>query len=420
MNSGTHRPEILINNNGDIFMAVVQPTDSVKHFVYHYDSSWNLLDSFPITYITTQYGEPADHRASIINGELVIIYQSIVYKDTSLWVSGPSELNAKNQSLLLTRYSFSGQEMFREPIIANDSLISRNNFPDHCLLWNGSNLLVSTGVKSIPDSVRIREIDISDASILNTYSYEASDATMPNNIGNSMCVIDNKLNVLSYRGVTDTTNPYFECELSISELDNNYNVTNVQFFYDSLLEYTFPTGNIMINGYLLISYDARDRGGSSAYETNPYSPYVMILDSQLNIISNIHVQDSGFAHVHPTMARFGNKLYLAWSKKNNQSPQVFIEEYNILTVPVSLQEPRSLNNNIRIYPNPTSNILKIKISEQFYNHGVIHIIDATGRKVQENIFYGDQLQQEIDISNLKKGIYLLRIESIAEISFVIY
>ena len=84
---GTHRPEILVTKSGEIIIVVVQPegkpgVGQVKHKAYRYKTDWNQIGQpFVVTQNTSEYGEPADHRAAIINGELVVVYQTLNLKE---------------------------------------------------------------------------------------------------------------------------------------------------------------------------------------------------------------------------------------------------------------------------------------------------------------------------------------------------
>ena len=60
------------------------------------------------------------------------------------------------------------------------------------------------------------------------------------------------------------------------------------------------------------------------------------------------------------------------------------------------------NNNFAIYPNPTSNILHIKIQSGFKSAEIYNI---QGKKIMEGI------HKSIDVSNLSSGIYLIKIEN---------
>jgi hypothetical protein len=85
----------------------------------------------------------------------------------------------------------------------------------------------------------------------------------------------------------------------------------------------------------------------------------------------------------------------------------FLEKYFatlLLTVPET-----KIKQNITVYPNPTTGLLKIESSEGFSNEAILEVYDYYGKVV-----YMEQLEsskfQEIDLSLLSVGIYYLRIK----------
>ena len=105
---GTHRPEILIDGK-DVYLVVVEHVGKVRHraYRYRYPNLDRPVISFDVSRTTERYGLPADHRAVIVNGELIVVYQSNVMKgDASLHRrQGPAEDRAQSQSLLLARFT---------------------------------------------------------------------------------------------------------------------------------------------------------------------------------------------------------------------------------------------------------------------------------------------------------------------------
>lgn len=332
---GTHRPEILVTDDDQILLAVVNPGSGtngegqIKHRVYRFDSSFNQIgDSFPITYTTSDYGEPADHRTALVNGELVVTYQTLLYGEDggASCFGGAMEPCAEEQSLLLARFSLDGSELFRAPIVAHATDGSQDSFPDHCILWQGDRLLVSTGITGgWGGPVKFREVDL-EANVLATYMVTVPGST----IGNSLLDDGSRVRFFSSGGPQTMG-------LTSAELDSDFNLTNEVTFDADSREQTFPTGNLFYDGFTYVGYISRamkDHGGSLALEEDPYSPYLKVLDADQNIVLDFQVGDAGFAHVHPTLARIGNRLFFAWSRRVEGAngagmPQVYVEEYEI-------------------------------------------------------------------------------------------
>ncbi len=325
MATGTHRPEILVSSSKDIFLVVVEPQGTpgvgqVKHRAYRYDSNWNQVgNAFTVTTTTDQYGEPADHRASIINDEIVVVYQSNVFK--SGCTSSVAEECAENQSLMLARFKFDGTEVLRVPIVANAT--SGENFPDHAHVWNSDRLYVTTGTKS--SKLKIREVNLS-GTILATHEYSTSTEGIPEEIGNSLMFHNGQLVLISGQSSSKTGS------LSLTKMDSALGISSTSWTTSTAVEEAFTTGNNQYKNFVLVGNISR-ASWSADLDSNPYSPYLKVLDGNYTLLSNTKMGDTGYAHVHPTLAILDDRLFFAWSKKTTSgtltTPQVNIEEYTL-------------------------------------------------------------------------------------------
>jgi hypothetical protein len=79
-----------------------------------------------------------------------------------------------------------------------------------------------------------------------------------------------------------------------------------------------------------------------------------------------------------------------------QLSSVNIEENAILTG----------NNKVNVYPNPTSSSLTIEFEKAVVNE-IIQIVDVCGKKIKDINLSG--IQKELDLSDLVKGIYYLKV-----------
>jgi len=330
---GTHRPEIFIAPSGEILALVVQPGGGSVHEVgrwkhqgYRFSETMEQIgEPFMISQITTEFGEPADHRAVIVDDQLVVVYQSNVFdEEAGSCAGGPAEDCLKSQSLMLARFSLEGEELFRGPIVANVPAedFSLDNFPDHCLWWNDGTLIVSTGGKN-NSTLAFREVNIEDGSVLATHRVNTDREGIPSAIGNSLVRTETGFYLLSYALGNDS-------ELVISQLDSNYQPTQVATFSGDAEERSFPTGVLQYQDYLLVGYLSRDANGSADIQENPFQPRLLILDQAFNEIDNIQISnEDGFAHVHPTLAQQDGVLYYAWSKRTSTGPQVNVTQYRL-------------------------------------------------------------------------------------------
>ena len=69
--------------------------------------------------------------------------------------------------------------------------------------------------------------------------------------------------------------------------------------------------------------------------------------------------------------------------------------------------------DIVLYPNPTNNILNIKIQIQIQNIKLqIRIYDLSGKEMFSKIFNRNKKIEKLDLSHFKKGVYLLHINMV--------
>ena len=326
---GTHRPEIMTLPNGGFMVVVVQPDNQqgvgrIKHRAYRLDGSFNLVaEPFPVTRITAEYGEPADHRATIVNGELAVVYQSLVFPDGGPPPGGPAENFALEQSLMLARFTLDGKELDRRPIVAHQRDFSEDNFPDFCILWRGDRLLAGTG--SLSPKFKIREVTL-DGAVPATHILQSSPSGIGGTLGNSLYHDGSQLFVFS---ATEPQNG----ALAITALDADFRPVKTIRFTDAGREQNFPVGNFSAGRGLYVAYISHPRGGPPDLLQNPYFPYLKILNQGFEMQQDFQVgEGAGFSHVHPAVIGVGNRLLVAWSKAVNhgamQAPQVQIEEYS--------------------------------------------------------------------------------------------
>ncbi|MFP6872623.1 MAG: hypothetical protein VCA55_03860 [Verrucomicrobiales bacterium] len=326
---GTHRPEIRVRADGGLIVVVVEPGPGaneigrIKHQAYRFDADLQQEgDPFPVAAIDATYGEPADHRAILVDDELVVVYQALNYgEDKPVGGGGPSEDFATDQSLMMARFDMDGNELMRGAIVAQATDFTEDNFPDHCMLWTGDNLLVSTGTRS--DSLHVREVNL-DGGILATHTIPTSSDGIDTNIGNSMHMHGDQVRFVASLG------PVGPGRITVNVLDDAFTVSRLASVGDDSLERHFPTDSQVVDDYTLVAYIARELGGDRDMRLNPYGARLAVLDPSLELVDDIAVGDDGFAHVHPTMAYLGDRLYFAWSKRSERgAPQVQVECYEV-------------------------------------------------------------------------------------------
>ena len=328
---GTHRPEILTTSQGEIVLVVVEPegaafsTGQVKHKAYRFTSDWRAIgEPFVVTRTTQEFGEPADHRAAVVNDQLVVVYQTLVWRETPPIGGGPAEPYASEQSLMLARFTLDGREILRKPILAHVADNREENFPDHCLLWRGDHLLVSTG--SLGGKLKIRKVDL-DGNVLAASVFQNTEENVPDNIGNSLLWDGRRVWMIS------ATGPHRSASLTITEILPDLTPARPLVFLQPDREQHFPVGNLLTGDWVFVGYHSRPRGGPNPPEQNPYSPFLKIFSRNFEVLADFQIGEAGFLGVHPTLARLGSRLFVAWSGSvqigARIAPQVRVEEYEI-------------------------------------------------------------------------------------------
>ena len=345
LNQGTHRPELAVTDDGDLLVIVVEHLDSdegrVSHMGYRFNADLeSVMDPFVVAWDTDEYGHPADHRIALVDDTLMVVYQSLVNDPDAESTGGAAEATALNQSLMLARFDPNdGTELSRQPIAPNVTDFGTDNFPDHCLLWHEDRLLVSTGSRMSESSTpgatangfRIREIDPTldwPDNVLTIHELTASEETLPSVIGNSF--VHGPGGEIWMWG---STGPHQSAEIKAAPLGADFAPGASTGFVTSDREQTFPTGVLFDGDEFWVGHISRDRGGDLDLENNPYTPRLMRISADLGTVISDEPMPSGLpgaSHVHPHLARQGDRLYLAWSKRaENNSPQVVIEVFEI-------------------------------------------------------------------------------------------
>ena len=338
MRPGTHRPEILVDGK-DVWLVVVDHDGLVRHraYRYRYPNLDQPVQRFNVARITGRYGAPADHRALIHQNELVVVYQSNVMgtnRSRRPPRTGPAENNATSQNLLLARFTLGGQEILRKPIVIGVTDFREDNFPDFCIIWHRDRLLVSTGTRA--RKLRIREVDLR-AKVLAVHDISCGPDTIRSNIGNSFLLNDDGVHLVGSSGPQNPSEI-----LTITRLDNDLSPLHTKRLNSLDVQQHFPTDNLLVDGNTFITYISRKwKPRQRGLEGNPYNACLKIIDSDREkILEDLVVGKRGFAHVHPTLARIGDRLLVAWSRRNERTknrgprsmPQVVIQEYRMINL----------------------------------------------------------------------------------------
>jgi hypothetical protein len=83
----------------------------------------------------------------------------------------------------------------------------------------------------------------------------------------------------------------------------------------------------------------------------------------------------------------------------------------------------NITENIIVYPNPVSDILKVRLGGSVSRDYIISIVNVTGITVISNsqsVIQGDIMDMEIPVGNLYDGIYFVSIRSVDNIVNLIF
>ncbi|MFD1616285.1 DUF4955 domain-containing protein [Gelatiniphilus marinus] len=95
----------------------------------------------------------------------------------------------------------------------------------------------------------------------------------------------------------------------------------------------------------------------------------------------------------------------AWSP-TNRNGTFYISDVKYFVSPTALSnEAFEFKNNIRIYPNPVSNTLNIRVADKAFKIGSVSLFNVIGKAV-----YSGKNTETINVSNIAKGIYFLRLK----------
>ena len=96
--------------------------------------------------------------------------------------------------------------------------------------------------------------------------------------------------------------------------------------------------------------------------------------------------------------------------KNNQPQQFSLVVHGIRTTTASNED--KLFENLNVYPNPTNDVVNISASYESIEGASVEMFDLLGKKVYSNAdLFNSNNSNSIDISNLNKGVYILKLEN---------
>lgn len=95
---------------------------------------------------------------------------------------------------------------------------------------------------------------------------------------------------------------------------------------------------------------------------------------------------------------------------NNAFFDVNDKDFEITEVSSSVKEEKQISNALNLYPNPNEGSFTIELAQEIGKTGTISVTDILGKEVVRNTVKIEK-SMPLNISNLNKGIYILKIET---------
>ena len=105
----------------------------------------------------------------------------------------------------------------------------------------------------------------------------------------------------------------------------------------------------------------------------------------------------------------GQNILVRIESTNRKGNNIYIDDLKIFS---GNQEPTfvtELDKEVSIYPNPTSNILNIEVSDKIESINGLRVLDVLGKEIQVN-FSSNQSRFILSTENLKPGLYFLQLD----------
>ena len=204
---------------------------------------------------------------------------------------------------------------------------------------------------------------------------------------------------------------YFIVGDEIDELNFGFNTRNIVFDFTDLdapelsFEYSGPTSATDHNGYV---------NGNKFYLAN-YKAGIRVID--ISDISNENMTEIGFFDVFPSNDSAGYdgawNVYPYFASGNimisslKYSSQNYVPGFYLVKSSTLSVDDNSLYS-FNIFPNPSKNYVEISSLETPIS--MVQVFDITGKLIRTNN-YSAEVNVNFNISNLKTGIYLLKINN---------
>lgn len=207
---------------------------------------------------------------------------------------------------------------------------------------------------------------------------------------------------------------------STDACEGMYSVLLTDSFYNNGLVHQMVTFTGNAPSGISFCYKFDRKLGDSAYfeaalEDQGTSGYLSVVRKGFNISTsswtNVSLNFATFSPVSGTFKLAVTVVCFQPTEDGTTGISKFKLDNINVSYPVGINEKSLLENNITVYPNPTSTNLKIELQN---NDDIkyLEILDITGKVLLNQSSY-----ENIEVSNLAKGVYILKIKTSTDVVY---
>lgn len=218
----------------------------------------------------------------------------------------------------------------------------------------------------------------------------------------------------SYSNDDDATGNQGYGDLLLAKLDASGNLINSKLYGGSesecvnLLDNEKPTGVIKQTsdgGFVLLGSTKSNDGGVSG-NNGDFDFWLIKIDSLWNIEWQSCIGGGGTDYAK-ALGLTSDGGYILAGQYNNENAWIVNMKGNNTSIAKQDQ-----NAKVSIFPNPTSDVLKIVIDWDKPQESILTIYDITGRIcLLQNLEKSEHIQKQIDVSKMPVGSYYLKVEN---------
>lgn len=161
---------------------------------------------------------------------------------------------------------------------------------------------------------------------------------------------------------------------------------------------SFDSVNLPAYGDCDVFLTKFDPNGNAIFGISAGNFFMDDFVKDLLIDSNNDIVFTGFFHFD---AYFGDDTLISEGSSDNYIAK--------LSNPLASISEKDISENVNIYPNPSSGIFTIEINTKGKEETEIEVYSVTGQLIKTQIENSDKFQ--IDISEMNKGMYLLKVQN---------